>query len=62
MRLSAQGILGVRKVEGDRLTMNVLHILASGGTGGIETLCRDFDRHSVHDNTYIFVRGRNGNT
>lgn len=41
--------------------MNVLHILASGGTGGIETLCRDFDRYSVHNNTYIFVRGRNGN-
>lgn len=33
--------------------MNVLHILVSGGTGGIETLCKDFVQFSSHSNHVV---------
>lgn len=35
--------------------MNILHILASGGTGGIETLCKDYAIHSNNKNIFVFL-------
>lgn len=35
--------------------MKVLHLLASGGAGGIETLCEDFSKYSQNDNIFLFV-------
>lgn len=35
--------------------MNVLHLLVSGGTGGIEILMRNYAQDSAHNNTFIFV-------
>ena len=35
--------------------MKVLHLLASGDTGGIETLCRDYGMFSKLDNTFLFI-------
>lgn len=35
--------------------MKVLHLLASGSTGGIETLCKDYAMFSKLDNTFLFI-------
>ena len=35
--------------------MKVLHLLASGGAGGIEVLNRDFSEHSHHENVFLFL-------
>lgn len=35
--------------------MRVVHILSGGGTGGIETLCKDYAKYSKLDNIFIFV-------
>ena len=35
--------------------MKVLHMLSAGGTGGIETLCREYASFSKNDNVYIFL-------
>ncbi len=37
--------------------MNVLHLLSSGGIGGIETLCKGYVENSVHHNTIVFLWG-----
>ena len=38
--------------------MRIMHLLASGGTGGIETLCRDYAQYSHHENTFVFLWGK----
>ena len=38
--------------------MKIMHLLASGGTGGIETLCRDYAQYSHHENTFVFLWGK----
>lgn len=48
--------------ESEKGKMKILHLLAAGGTGGIETLCRDYAKYSKHDNTFVFVWGYNGKT
>ena len=35
--------------------MKVLHLLATGELGGIETLIRNYDEYSTHENIYVFV-------
>lgn len=35
--------------------MNVLHLLVSGGTGGIEILMKNYAQNSTHKNTFVFV-------
>lgn len=35
--------------------MNVLHLLASGGTGGIEVLCKEIAKNSSHNNYFCFM-------
>lgn len=35
--------------------MNVLHMLVSGGTGGIEILMKNYARQSAHNNIFVFV-------
>lgn len=35
--------------------MKVLHLLAGGNIGGIETLCKDFVRYSKHENVVIIL-------
>ena len=42
--------------------MKVMHLLAAGGTGGIETLCRDYAMYSMHENTFVFIWGHDGKT
>ena len=42
--------------------MKIMHLLAAGGTGGIETLCKNYAMHSVHDNTFVIVWGKDGAT
>lgn len=42
--------------------MKVMHLLAAGGTGGIETLCKDYVGKSVHENTFVCIWGKNGKT
>lgn len=42
--------------------MNVLHLIAMGGTGGIEVLNREYAGFSKHTNTYLFAWGQNGET
>jgi len=37
--------------------MKVLHLLAVGGVGGIESLIRDYSNLSTHENIYMFVWG-----
>lgn len=37
--------------------MKVLHLLASAGIGGIETLCKDYACFSKHDNI-LCIMGR----
>lgn len=34
--------------------MTVLHLLAAGRTGGIETLCEDYAEYSKHNNIFLF--------
>lgn len=38
--------------------MNVLHLLASGGVGGIEVLCREYAKYSEHNNVFVFLLGK----
>ena len=38
--------------------MNVLHLLASGGVGGIEVLCREYAKYSEHKNVFVFLLGK----
>ena len=40
--------------------MNVMHILATAGTGGIESLCRDYSCYSNNKNIFIVLWGKNG--
>lgn len=40
--------------------MNVMHILATAGTGGIESLCRDYSRYSKNNNIFVVLWGKNG--
>ena len=35
--------------------MNVLHLLVSGKTGGIEILMKNYAQHSTHKNIFVFV-------
>lgn len=42
--------------------MNVMHILAKAETGGIETLCKDYDIFSKHNNIFVVLWGVNGVT
>lgn len=42
--------------------MKVLHLLARGSTGGIERLCEDFEEFSTHENTFVFVWGKDETT
>lgn len=35
--------------------MKAIHLMASGNTGGIEVLMRDFSKYSKHENVFIFV-------
>ena len=35
--------------------MNVLHLLVSGGTGGIEVLMKNYAQDSTHKNIFVFV-------
>lgn len=35
--------------------MKILHLLASGGAGGIETLCKDISATNILENHFIFV-------
>lgn len=42
--------------------MKVLHLLARGATGGIERLCEDFNEFSTHENTFVFVWGKDETT
>lgn len=35
--------------------MKVLHLMATGHAGGIESLMRDYARYSTHENVFIFV-------
>lgn len=35
--------------------MKVLHLLASGGTGGIETLMKEYGTYSKNDNIFLFI-------
>ena len=37
--------------------MKVLHLLATGEIGGIETLIKNYDEYSQNDNIYLFVWG-----
>lgn len=37
--------------------MNVLHVLSSGGVGGIETLCAEYAKYSLHKNIFVFLLG-----
>lgn len=40
--------------------MNVMHLLATAGTGGIETLCKDYNGHSKNNNVFVVLWGENG--
>ena len=35
--------------------MRVLHLLVSGGIGGIEVLMRNYAMYSIHDNHFLFA-------
>ena len=37
--------------------MKVLHLLTSGQSGGIESLCRDIGKYSTFENTFCFISG-----
>ena len=38
--------------------MNVLHLLVSGGIGGIEVLMKNYARYSAHRNIFVFTWGK----
>lgn len=40
--------------------MNVMHFLATAGTGGIESLCKDYSRYSSNNNIFVVMWGKNG--
>ena len=42
--------------------MKIMHLLAAGGTGGIETLCKNYAMYSAHDNTFVIIWGKDGDT
>lgn len=42
--------------------MNVLHFLATGGTGGIESLIREYADKSMHNNYYVIFWGSGANS
>lgn len=37
--------------------MKILHLLTSGGIGGIETLSKDIATYSTYDNSFCFLFG-----
>lgn len=37
--------------------MNVLHLLTGGDTGGIEILCKDYQKYSINNNFFLFLWG-----
>ena len=49
-------VIGQKKSQGDT-QMNVLHLLSSGGIGGIETLCTEYAKYSLHKNIFVFLLG-----
>ena len=40
--------------------MNVMHLLATAGTGGIESLCKDYSHYSRNNNIFVVMWGKNG--
>lgn len=42
--------------------MKVLHLLASGGIGGIEILCSNYGKYSKLDNIFVFLWGKDDKT
>lgn len=42
--------------------MNVMHILATANTGGIESLCKDYALYSSNRNVFVVLWGKNGIT
>ena len=40
--------------------MNVMHLLATAGTGGIESLCKDYSHYSNNNNIFVVMWGKNG--
>lgn len=40
--------------------MNVMHLLATAGTGGIESLCKDYSHYSNNSNIFVVMWGENG--
>lgn len=40
--------------------MNVLHLLVSGGIGGIEILMKNYAQHSAHNNIFVFAWNTGG--
>lgn len=40
--------------------MNVMHLLATAGTGGIESLCKDYSHYSSNNNIFVVMWGKNG--
>lgn len=43
-----------------RVIMNVMHLLATAGTGGIESLCKDYSHYSSNNNIFVVMWGKNG--
>ncbi|MDO4942833.1 MAG: glycosyltransferase family 4 protein [Lachnospiraceae bacterium] len=39
--------------------MNVMHLLATAGTGGIESLCKDYAIYSENNNIFVVLWGKN---
>lgn len=42
--------------------MKVLHLLASGGIGGIETLCSNYSKYTKNNNTFLIIWGKDSET
>lgn len=42
--------------------MNVMHLLATAGTGGIESLCKDYSHYSNNNNIFVVMWEKNGVT
>ena len=40
--------------------MNVMHLLATAGTGGIESLCKDYSHYSYNNNIFVVLWEKNG--
>lgn len=40
--------------------MNVMHLLATAGTGGIESLCKDYSHYSNNNNIFVVMWGKDG--